>query len=331
MVLGHAIELVWGGKPLLRAVWQWIYVFHMPLFVFICGYYTRGQLNGERLLTLACRLIAPYFIFLFLYRLFFFYMQGKTRLELDLFHSYDLLWFLPALFFWRLLQPILIRCRFPLLLALVLGLLISFNPFISGVMGLNQTFSFLPYFTLGLLAQQRNLQFLHATPIRIVSALVLVAGFFLLYHVGSEFDTKWLRYTMYKDVGHREWNAFVYRLAVYAAALLSGTAFLSLMPQRESRLSRLGRYTLYPYLLHYFVIKGLALSGLLKGLPSGLPAGVWLAILLALSAGIVWITASRPSRRLFGPLIQVNPYLVRRYLVFAVIAGYAFCVHVNWN
>ncbi len=329
VVLGHALELAWGGRPLLRAVWQWIYLFHMPLFAFVSGYFTRGDLDSKRMFSAFCRLIVPYFLFMILYRLFLYFMQNGNVLTLNLFHSYDLMWFLPALFFWRMSVPIFMKVRYPFLLAVALGLLIGFNPFISGTMGWTQTFAFSPFFVLGLLAQNKNLQPLFDRRSRILSAIVLVTLFGLLLAYGSEFDTKWLRHAMYKDIGRHDWWAALNRLAVYGGSLISGIAFLSLVPGREMKWSALGKVTIFPYLLHYFVLKTIYFTGWHKAIPSEMPQIGWVLSFLFLSVLLVLLFSHRWTVRLLEPVVQPSPDFIRRYGVFLLLAGWAALVAFN--
>ena len=329
VVFGHALELAWGGRPLLRAVWQWIYLFHMPLFAFVSGYFTRGELDSNRIFSAFCRLIVPYFFFMFLYRLFLFLMHGHSTLTLDLFHSYDLMWFLPALFFWRMSATIFRKVRYPLLLSVMLGLLIGFNPFISGRMGWTQTFAFSPFFVLGLLAQNKKLHPLFERKARVASLVVLAGLFALMLAYGSEFDTKWFRHAMYRDIGVHHWSDTWPRLAVYAGSFVAGTAFLSLVPSREFRWSAWGKVTIFPYLLHYFVLKTIYFTGWHKNLPSDTPQIGWLLFFFVLSLGLVAFFSQRIPVRLFNPIVQPPPAFVKRYGVFLLLGGWIFVVAFN--
>ena len=66
----------------------------------------------------------------------------------------------------------------------------------------------------------------------------------------------------------------------------------------------IGRYTMYVYLLHSFVLYPFRESGVLRGLD---PTWLWLPLVALLSVAITVLLASRPVRRVFRPLIEPRP------------------------
>ena len=64
VVFGHLINVVYTEKPfIIQIIWIIIYTFHMPLFVLISGYFSKGysvSLKADKILT---GLVIPYFVF----------------------------------------------------------------------------------------------------------------------------------------------------------------------------------------------------------------------------------------------------------------------------
>ena len=64
----------------------------------------------------------------------------------------------------------------------------------------------------------------------------------------------------YEKSGHPEWYGFFYRLIVYCMAMSIGTSILSIVPKRKIFFSVLGERTIYPYLLHAYILPGLLIN-----------------------------------------------------------------------
>lgn len=76
VVFGHCLQWIpdWGESTMIRGLWEYIYLFHMPLFYVISGYLYRHN-KGECLISgggkLFYSLVLPYFIYQFAYTPFF--------------------------------------------------------------------------------------------------------------------------------------------------------------------------------------------------------------------------------------------------------------------
>ena len=104
VVVGHAWALLPGGG-LVGHLYDFLYAWHMPAFVFVTGYLSRSfEYTPDRLWSLVRTLAVPYVLFECLLALFRIWVGGE-KLE-DLFADpHWPLWFLTALIFWRLAHP----------------------------------------------------------------------------------------------------------------------------------------------------------------------------------------------------------------------------------
>lgn len=93
VVVGHLIE-PFNGEAAMGAIYQFIYSFHMPLFIFAAGYFAKCIQSPKQYVGLLSGLVVPYFIFETLYTLFDYYMQGLDRLDFTYFYPNWILWFL---------------------------------------------------------------------------------------------------------------------------------------------------------------------------------------------------------------------------------------------
>lgn len=102
---GHALELCPGQVS--HVVYQAIYTFHMPAFVFMTGYFAKFRWRGVASLCIC------YAVFQTLYLLFAWGVLGGAQgmPQLDYLTPYWLMWYLMATIFYYLLVPALGRVR----------------------------------------------------------------------------------------------------------------------------------------------------------------------------------------------------------------------------
>ena len=70
VVIGHAIEPTRYTNPVSGWLYSAIYIFHMPLFIMLSGYFTKSVSSMERLNRQALKLLESYFLIsIFIYLL----------------------------------------------------------------------------------------------------------------------------------------------------------------------------------------------------------------------------------------------------------------------
>ena len=150
VVVGHSWTLLPQGTAV-QLGYDWLYLWHMPAFVMVTGYlsrrFTYSWRNMRRLVT---TVVVPYLLFEGLFAAFRVYVGGETLERLWL-NPHWPLWYLVALFFWRLATPFFRRTALPLTLAVGVSL-------VGGIAGietldLSRTTGILPFFVAGLLAR----------------------------------------------------------------------------------------------------------------------------------------------------------------------------------
>src|SRR5262249_34669652 len=120
VVVGHSIGKL-RDQPLVHAAYLFIYLFHMPVFIVVAGYLSRGfTLSGGRARKLVTSLAVPYVIFEVAYTTYHWPLRVPD--ELSLLDPSYLVWFLLSLFVWRLTTPIWQQFRWPLAVAVLISL-----------------------------------------------------------------------------------------------------------------------------------------------------------------------------------------------------------------
>ena len=106
VVLGHSWVLL-PDSALVEHLYDFLYAWHVPAFVLVTGYLSRSfSYTRARLWSLVRTVAVPYVLFEAGIALFRIHVGGE-QLE-DLWRDpHWPMWFLSALFFWRLLTPVL--------------------------------------------------------------------------------------------------------------------------------------------------------------------------------------------------------------------------------
>lgn len=298
VVVGHAIEpLIWGDVSV-RAVYELIYAFHMPAFVFLAGAFAPATLGRAELVKLLRRIALPYLVFDLVYVGFDRLWIHTPNAELALLKPYWLLWFLMSLFWWRLLLPVLARApSLSMVLAVGAALAIGRYPGDGYFLSLSRTVAFLPFFLLGHLVRRRASAL---ADFPLAGAAVLLLGALGAWWLAPELRVQWL-YQTWSDanLGMPGHAAELVRLGLLAAAALLGAGFLACVPSRPTFFTEWGARSLNAYLLHGFLAKAALASGLYRQL-GGWPSRAALVLVAVLVAAAL---SSRPVGRLMAPLL----------------------------
>ncbi|WP_242864273.1 acyltransferase family protein [Microbacterium testaceum] len=319
VVFGHAIQRLTYDSDAAEALYLLVYAFHMPLFALVAGYFSSSaEPSRARMARLFTDLIAPYLIFETLWTITQFLVAGRTNL--DPAQPSWTLWFLLALALFRLVLPYLALLRAPVVWALAISVVAGYLPSIDSTFSVSRFLGLLPFFTLGWWLREHDVVaragLLATRPVwlRVAAGAVLAgAGVLALVFVDTWRDVRlgtWFFFVdPYVDLDAPQWWAGGIRLAIIALALILMTAFLLLVPRGETRWTHLGRYTMYVYLLHTFVLYPFRQSGVLRGLE---PSWLWIVVVAVASVVIAVALSSRPVRRLTRPLVEPRmPWLFR--------------------
>ncbi len=320
VIMGHAtLKLISGSDPA-YAVYLFIYLFHIPVFVAISGYFARADPPGVRQFTrLFSDIVVPYVVFETIWTLIHWSISG--RLRLDYTTAWWTLWFLLALGLWRVALPYLVVLRFPLAISIALSVGSGYLASIDDRLSLARAVALLPFFVLGWKIRRWQLgERWLSLPDAVVwrwraGALAVFAAAGAVLALGID-DWRTLlirRFLLYDEqyasFGYDQWWAGALRLGFIGVGVLLCFAFLMLMPRRETWFTAFGRRTMYIYLLHSFVLYPLRQSGMLDGRqPVPVLIGVLLfSVLIAVVLGLPGV------QRMFRFIVEPRlDWLLRR-------------------
>ncbi|OOC52667.1 MULTISPECIES: acyltransferase family protein [Nocardiopsis] len=295
VVIGHSIGPLDEYGPA-RTLYYWIYFFHMPAFILISGYLSRSfDASPKRVEKLVLTLAVPYLIFWTIHQAVHTVDRGGPPESLSLLQPTYALWFLVALFLWRLSVPIWQRLRWPVLIAVAISVFAS-TAALGDTLSLGRVLSFLPFFVLGLTLRREHFAHLDRLWVRIASVLVLGVTAMLAVPISGNMSRSWLFWE--SSLTDRDIDPLLPSLGVRVAfmvlALVMTFAVLALVPKQRTWFTALGAYTLYVYLGHSAVIVLLQASpwyGLMSGATE-------MVVMLAFGMGLTlllctpWVRAS---------------------------------------
>ncbi len=298
VVIGHTLTTLTSKSDGARAAYYWIYSFHMPAFIIVAGYFAQhATFDDKRARRLVMTTLVPFAIFTVLYAAL--RWGYGDDFAVDFITPFWLLWFLPALFIWRLVGPIVERLRWPVLTTLGVALAAGTFTTLDRSLSLNRAIALLPFFALGLVLNRRVFTVLGKLPMRALAVMFLTgAAVAAVITVRKASPSGWLTWDEGYDALHVSVaGGVVGRTIMFLIAVAMTAAFLSLVPQRRTWFTRLGQASLTCYLLHGFVVQAFRHSslGARVGSPVSYVVVVAAAIALATVLSSPWVrTAARP-------------------------------------
>lgn len=248
VALGHILDVYMDSGIFEVTLMKYIYLFHMPMFAFVTGYFSKNLEKCRQTAVEKCLL--PYLLFQGVYILAAQIMikMGLASFKSSVFSASILLpssafYYLLAVFFWKLLGKDILRLRFPLLFSIGAGILVSVTGYDDFHQGLGAVFSLLCFFVMGVLCTEETIKKIRQIP-KIYAVLLLAAGILPAYYLPYAIHS--VRMT-YASVGFGNLTGMAYRLIFYAIAVLMGIAIINLMPERKLFISGVGAAAILVY------------------------------------------------------------------------------------
>jgi fucose 4-O-acetylase-like acetyltransferase len=284
----------------------------MPAFIMIAGFFSKSIMKEGYLKKIFKKILIPYFIFQLIY--FTFYTVKNGNETFTLFDPYWTLWFLLSMVLWNVLLYVFVRfvrVKYPLIIAIALGLVAGYVQDIGTFMSLSRTFVFFPVFFLGYLLKKEHFYKLLRTDVRVAAATIFVSMFISYYFFFPESAKEWLlASSSYEELGVGVEQAVIIRMLMYGLMFIATFSFMALVPRRQLFFTHMGGRTLYVYLLHGFIVKLFSLTPYYNAIDE---TGNYV-IFLGIAAVVTLLLASKPIMTLAQPIIELRANLIQRYV-----------------
>ena len=295
VVFGHFLTSM-RDEPQIETVYLWIYLFHMPAFVFLAGLViTNYALTRKAARRIVTGLLAPFVIFTVLYEWFGRWVDMPVPSDDPLRQPYWLLWFLMALALWRLCVPLLSGLRWPVITTVISSTVLALTVDLSKYWSIDRFVVLMPFFTAGLMMRPDAIQRVRGAGWRVLGVVILLAAIPVAVWA-KDLQRGFITYSDAVD-SPDEVPAF---LVMYAVAAAMTVAVIALAPSRRSRISVWGTRTIYVYLLHGFFVRAFRASDVDQALES--TEGMLLMLLVSIVLSI--LLASSAVIRLTRPLVE---------------------------
>lgn len=303
VVLGHTWALLPSDAEVAWHLYDFVYLWHMPAFVFLSGYLSRGfAYNPTKLWQLVSTLLVPYLLFegaLGWFRLQF----GGERLQDLWLDPHFPMWYLLALVVWRLLTPVLrpLPGAFLVAVAVAVG-----SGFLTGEwmawLDLPRILGFLPFFVLGLKATPESLEWLRGRFPAVLGVVAFAVIAVLAVDIEKWGARSYLYARPFEQMDVSDSTAILTRLFVIAIGLAGTFAWLALTPRVGGWFTRMGVATMTVYLFHGFAVKGLEYAGF----PAWTEGHPWLGLVAAtvIALAVALGLASAPAQRVLRHVVD---------------------------
>lgn len=252
VVFGHLIERYLDNSTTLTGIYIFIYIFHMPLFIFISGFLSKNLRKSNKVFFY--NLLIPYIVLNTIWYFLAFIYTGE--IDIPIIYPGWTLWFLLSLFFWRVSLKYLIKIKYVLPISFILGLIVGLMSN-GSILSFSRTIVYLPFFLIGYYTDLAKLKVLESHvniwfSILGISIFITLAIFLAKSNI---IDYKFL-YGSYSfsELGMSNWQGLLYRGILYICSILLSIFICIITPSSKTFYTEIGKSTMYVYVFHVYAV-----------------------------------------------------------------------------
>ena len=250
VIAGHVVSAPEFSNSMVCVVLKrWIYIFHMPLFIFISGYFSRKK-DKKDFLPSIWKILEPLIIFHVIIRIVLYLLNGtEDNLFVTLLTPRWTLWYLFCLIYWRLMiqfvpNKILRHTKTVIIVSFCISILAGFLP-LARILSIQRSLAFMPFFFLGYYMSGKNLYLSDKyKPL----CFVFLTAMFSIPLFCPQILGNLLHATPYKDV-----YGAASRMFTFALAIPMSIAFVNVC-YNTSWIAQQGRLSMQYYIYHALII-----------------------------------------------------------------------------
>lgn len=292
VIIGHYVEYLMKPYPELTFIWTFIYSFHMPAFIVVCGYFLgKSRKNPVDKIP---RILLLYMLMevLYLVRELVF----SQKVTIDFANPEFGCWYLLFLVYGYVVAYFVKKkvSYWHLIVAFVISLMSGFDVTITAAWGVQRSLYFMPYLLVGMCCD------IDRIVKKVREKRLLCAGMFLAIQVSlvvvknkAWFDRKFFRGAeVYGDLTGSVKIDMLGRGISHLVAILLVVFLLAIITEKNTILAKIGGHTLVLYLVHTYILK--VFMPLLQDV--GIE-NIWFRLII-ISVMVVLVTAIISSRKM---------------------------------
>ena len=253
VIFGHCLEKFGLHKrPIIEHIYQFIYLFHMPIFVYLSGYFMNKMKPVRSFFTSLLQIFETYIFF----QLLSYILSCINGIQnpLMILNPAWAMWYLPSLIFWRLTIYILPRNidkhKYLVFLTSIIASVacgfVNYKEF-----AFQRFFTFFPFFIIGYYSRHYYvLNKIKEIPV-MFSFITIIFSFFLLFSCDVKTSVILYQSNSYFTQPISVEFGVLYRLIWYAVTILISIMMLPILHKINNRkLEYYGKFTLLFYVCH---------------------------------------------------------------------------------
>ena len=257
VVMGHLLRHEMGVSNFIKAIYFFIYLFHMPAFIFITGYFSKHIDKCRR------KAVQGFFLPYIVINTFFwgyekFILRGEHEAFRVLTPQWGM-WFFLAVFVWKMLLTDFVRIRFILPLSIAVGLLSGYSSEFGSKLSLARILAFLPFFLLGFYMNETHIDKIRKIP-KFICSLIIVCYAGISYVVVRKDIFSMGNFYMkecYDNLTNVMISGVFTRMYIYVSATIITFCLINLLSTKKTFLSTIGKNSITVYVIHLFIIMNL--------------------------------------------------------------------------
>lgn len=272
VIVGNSLEYISPSTVNPHYLILFLYMFHMPLFTFISGYFCKKSSRStvEKVIdTTKIYLFAQTFYFIFNR-----YILDRKSLRFQLLYPSWTLWYLMALIVWYIISDYTKNYKLAFILSVATSLIVGFDESIGTYASASRVFFFMPFFIAGMAFNKEA--FIekykkYSIHLLMLTCVILIILFKIREFTDVEYFFEYSNYTFFSASAL---YPFLLRLFHYIGGFIICGFFLIIFTGKKTLFTWFGKNSLVLYISHAAVIQLLTLRPILK-------FGSWLQLILS--------------------------------------------------
>ncbi len=260
VVIGHFFD-VWASSYInIRFIYTFIYLFHMPCFVFISGYLSIDP-DKSRYRAFES-LLVPYIVMSIFWNiysgLFSIVMHGyaDSIFKFSILNPAYGLWYLQALFIWRYFLKDILRIKYAFVISIFLSLIVGLSNEFSTLLSMSRVIVFLPFFLAGYYVRQNNYLPKILTINKYQAGMIVLITGIVAMLMSSSPDSLY-RFLFYhcsfETIGIDPVVGIVTRIMFMYISLMMIFALFNIIPDKTTKLAFIGSNSMVIYIGHFYI------------------------------------------------------------------------------